>query len=153
MLEQVTQIVFFKLEKESHFLIIKSNEFVLGGAVTGIGRKIKEKCPNCPVIGIDPVGSTMALPESLNSGPGFFEVEGIGHTWLPDCLGNFCAYSGFNISRNISESATYKFVYRSLSCRQVDKSWRQRNFQHGKEDNFGGRSISWYDYPRMPQDH
>lgn len=57
-----------------------------GGAVTGIGRKIKEKVPNCPVIGIDPVGSTMALPESLNSGPGFFEVEGIGHTWLPACL-------------------------------------------------------------------
>ena len=51
-----------------------------GGTICGIARKIKEKCPNCIVVGVDPVGSMLALPESLNvfSGSGFYEVEGIG---------------------------------------------------------------------------
>ena len=52
-----------------------------GGTVCGIARKIKEKCPNCIVIGVDPVGSMLALPEALNddNGSGFYEVEGIGY--------------------------------------------------------------------------
>ena len=28
-----------------------------GGALTGIGRKLKEKCPKCQIIAIDPEGS------------------------------------------------------------------------------------------------
>lgn len=37
-----------------------------GGTITGTGKKIKEKCPNCIVVGVDPVGSILALPDSLN---------------------------------------------------------------------------------------
>ena len=51
-----------------------------GGTICGIARKIKEKCPNCILVGVDPVGSLLAVPEEINSfsGSGFYEVEGIG---------------------------------------------------------------------------
>ena len=49
-----------------------------GGVITGIGRKIKEKIPNCKVVGIDPVGSILALPEGLNVDGPSYKVEGIG---------------------------------------------------------------------------
>ena len=28
-----------------------------GGTVTGVGRKLKEKCPNCVIVTVDPQGS------------------------------------------------------------------------------------------------
>ncbi|XP_015905549.1 cystathionine beta-synthase isoform X2 [Parasteatoda tepidariorum] len=58
-----------------------------GGTITGIGRKIKEKCPNCKVIGVDPYGSIIAEPASLN-GPLVkgSDVEGIGHDFIPTAL-------------------------------------------------------------------
>jgi len=59
-----------------------------GGTATGIGRKLKEKCPNCIVVGVDPVGSILAEPEELNSSSesGFYEVEGIGYDFIPTVL-------------------------------------------------------------------
>ncbi|GJQ78348.1 Cbs [Trypoxylus dichotomus] len=58
-----------------------------GGTVTGVGRKIKEICPECKVISIDPEGSILALPESLNkSDVNFYELEGIGYDFLPTVL-------------------------------------------------------------------
>lgn len=48
----------------------KIDMFVLGagtgGSMTGISYKLKEQCPNCEIVGVDPVGSKLALPESLN---------------------------------------------------------------------------------------
>jgi len=55
-----------------------------GGTVTGIGRKIREKAPNCVVVTVDPEGSTLA-PDS-NGEPGFYEVEGIGYDFIPTVL-------------------------------------------------------------------
>ena len=51
-----------------------------GGTVCGLARKIKEKCPDCLIVGVDPCGSILAQPEELNKteGSGFYEVEGIG---------------------------------------------------------------------------
>lgn len=47
-----------------------------GGSMTGISYKMKEKCPNCELIGADPVGSRLALPESLNeTNVTMFEVK------------------------------------------------------------------------------
>ena len=40
-----------------------------GGTLTGISRKIKERDPNVKIIAIDPEGSILAQPESIN-GPG-----------------------------------------------------------------------------------
>ena len=59
-----------------------------GGTICGIARKIKEKCPNCILVGVDPVGSILAEPSNINdfSGSGFYEVEGIGYDFIPTVL-------------------------------------------------------------------
>ncbi len=47
-------------------------------------RKLKEKNPNCIVIAADPNGSKMAEPAIINNTKEtFFEVEGIGHDFVP----------------------------------------------------------------------
>lgn len=58
-----------------------------GGTIDGIGRKLKEKCPGCKIVGVDPVGSIVALPNGLNkSDTHFYEVEGIGSDFIPTVL-------------------------------------------------------------------
>ena len=58
-----------------------------GGTATGIGRKMKEKCPGCKIIGVDPEGSILALPESLNETTVTgYEVEGTGYDFIPTVL-------------------------------------------------------------------
>lgn len=58
-----------------------------GGTLTGISRKIKSKCPDCKVVGVDPEGSILAQPESLNKSEiSFYEVEGIGYDFIPTVL-------------------------------------------------------------------
>jgi len=60
-----------------------------GGTIAGIGRKIKEKVPDCQVVGVDPEGSILAQPEELNkldNSSGFYEVEGIGYDFIPTVL-------------------------------------------------------------------
>lgn len=37
-----------------------------GGTLTGIGRKLKDRLPNVKIVGVDPVGSILAEPDSLN---------------------------------------------------------------------------------------
>ncbi|XP_051782713.1 cystathionine beta-synthase-like protein isoform X1 [Erpetoichthys calabaricus] len=58
-----------------------------GGTVSGIARKLKEKCPHCKIIGVDPVGSTLAEPGGLNvTDKSSYEVEGIGYDFIPTVL-------------------------------------------------------------------
>lgn len=58
-----------------------------GGTASGVGRKIKEECPNCIVVCVDPEGSILARPESLNeSSVTMYEVEGIGYDFIPTVL-------------------------------------------------------------------
>uniref|UniRef100_UPI00398EA98F cystathionine beta-synthase-like protein n=1 Tax=Pristiophorus japonicus TaxID=55135 RepID=UPI00398EA98F len=58
-----------------------------GGTITGIARKFREKCPNCQIVAVDPEGSNMAEPEELNlTGETSYEVEGIGHNFIPTVL-------------------------------------------------------------------
>lgn len=46
-----------------------------GGSITGISYKIKEHCPDAVIVGIDPYGSILALPETLNeTNVTFYEV-------------------------------------------------------------------------------
>ncbi|KAL4715069.1 hypothetical protein ACJJTC_014416 [Scirpophaga incertulas] len=57
------------------------------GTVSGVAHKIKERCPNCIVVGVDPQGSILAHPNDLNqSDVQFYEVEGIGYDFLPRTL-------------------------------------------------------------------
>lgn len=75
-----------------------------GGSISGLSKRLKEEygspqrpassvqTPNgCRVLGIDPIGSLLALPASLNALPNgattaFYAVEGIGYEFIPDVL-------------------------------------------------------------------
>ncbi|NP_001080616.1 cystathionine-beta-synthase L homeolog [Xenopus laevis] len=58
-----------------------------GGTITGLARKLKEKCPNCKIVGVDPDGSILAEPEELNqTDKTGYEVEGIGYDFIPTVL-------------------------------------------------------------------
>lgn len=52
--------------------------------MTGIARKIKEKVPTALLVGADPYGSILAMPQKLNEGcyP-INKVEGIGYDFVP----------------------------------------------------------------------
>ncbi len=51
-----------------------------GGTLTGIARRFKEELPNCEIVAVDPVGSTMGGGDV--SSP--YLVEGIGYDFVPD---------------------------------------------------------------------
>jgi len=57
-----------------------------GGTITGVARKIKEQLPNCKIVGVDPTGSILAQPDSLNGRIGSYKVEGIGYDFIPTVL-------------------------------------------------------------------
>jgi len=57
-----------------------------GGTLTGIARRIKEVLPNCKIVGVDPEGSILAQPETLNTISGSYKVEGIGYDFIPAVL-------------------------------------------------------------------
>lgn len=58
-----------------------------GGTISGIARKLKERLPNIKIVGVDPVGSILAQPETLNDGPiAPYQVEGIGYDFIPTVL-------------------------------------------------------------------
>ncbi|CAB4400606.1 unnamed protein product [Rhizophagus irregularis] len=54
-----------------------------GGTITGVARKLKERCPNVKIIGVDPEGSLLANGHS--SVCSYF-VEGIGYDFIPEAL-------------------------------------------------------------------
>ncbi|KAJ2955460.1 hypothetical protein NQZ79_g8543 [Umbelopsis isabellina] len=57
-----------------------------GGTISGIARKLKERCPNVKIVGVDPHGSILAVPESLNTVTDSYQVEGIGYDFIPEAL-------------------------------------------------------------------
>lgn len=59
-----------------------------GGTISGVAKKLKEKNPNLQVVGVDPEGSILALPEALNEKNRLqaYKVEGIGYDFIPDVL-------------------------------------------------------------------
>jgi len=56
-----------------------------GGTMTGISRKIKEKAPHVTIVGVDPVGSILAVPDRMNDHKRLepYHVEGIGYDFIP----------------------------------------------------------------------
>ena len=59
-----------------------------GGTITGLSRGLKKHNANVKVIGADPYGSILALPEALNQEHAneSYKVEGIGYDFVPDVL-------------------------------------------------------------------
>ena len=47
---------------------------------------MKEKAPKCFIVGVDPEGSLLARPESLNGKVVSYQVEGIGYDFTPRVL-------------------------------------------------------------------
>lgn len=59
-----------------------------GGTLTGVARRLKEAWPSVKIVGVDPKGSILAEPASLNE-EGKLEpylVEGTGYDFIPDVL-------------------------------------------------------------------
>src|SRR5262245_13776305 len=46
-----------------------------GGTITGVAQKLKEACPACIIVGVDPVGSILGGGTEV----GTYKVEGIGY--------------------------------------------------------------------------
>jgi cystathionine beta-synthase len=57
-----------------------------GGTLTGLARKLKERLPNVKIVAVDPEGSLLAQPESLNGPMVSYKVEGIGYDFIPTVL-------------------------------------------------------------------
>jgi len=59
-----------------------------GGTVTGVSRALKKAHnPDCVVVGVDPIGSVLAVPlRHENDQIGSYVVEGIGYDFLPEVL-------------------------------------------------------------------
>jgi cystathionine beta-synthase len=56
-----------------------------GGTISGISARIKETNPDCKIVGVDPEGSILALPDILNDKGRLqsYQVEGIGYDFVP----------------------------------------------------------------------
>ena len=57
-----------------------------GGSCTGIAKALKQRDSNIKIVAIDPHGSTLALPEELNTDPFLYKIEGIGQDEVPGTL-------------------------------------------------------------------
>ena len=59
-----------------------------GGTITGLSRGLKKHNSRIRVIGADPYGSILAMPEALNQKHAneSYKVEGIGYDFVPDVL-------------------------------------------------------------------
>jgi cystathionine beta-synthase len=59
-----------------------------GGTIAGIAKRLKEANPNVIVVGVDPVGSILAVPDTLNDPHRLeaYQVEGIGYDFIPKVL-------------------------------------------------------------------
>ena len=57
-----------------------------GGTFTGIGKKFKELDPNVKIVCIDPHGSILAQPESLNTPDKIYKIEGLGQSKIPGAM-------------------------------------------------------------------
>ena len=59
-----------------------------GGTLTGTARKLKERCPDIKIIAVDPIGSILAEPDSLNDHNRLkpYHVEGTGYDFIPTVL-------------------------------------------------------------------
>ena len=56
------------------------------GTITGNGRRLKELDSKIRVIGIDPVGSQVALPAELNNVKKMYKTEGMGQSYIPKIM-------------------------------------------------------------------
>ncbi|XP_008273827.1 cystathionine beta-synthase b [Stegastes partitus] len=56
-----------------------------GGTLTGVARKLKERCPDVKIVGVYPRGSVLVGTQEKNENI-CYEVEGIGYDFIPTVL-------------------------------------------------------------------
>ena len=82
--DQTAEEIYYQCDGKLDYFICSPGT---GGTVSGVGKKLKEKLPNLKVICIDPYGSILALPSSLNkNAPHPYKVEGVGKPYVPNNL-------------------------------------------------------------------
>lgn len=79
--ENTAEEILYALDDKVDMIVVGAGT---GGTVTGMAKKIKEICPNCKVVGTDPVGSILADPTQTETS--FYEVEGVGYDFIPTVL-------------------------------------------------------------------
>lgn len=87
---------YFGTGKEIHQQLNNLNQFEnlnaivagagTGGTISGIAKYIKEQNSEVRIVGVDPIGSILAQPESLNDSITQYKVEGIGYDFIPKVL-------------------------------------------------------------------
>lgn len=78
-----------------------------GGTISGVSKRLKSHygADKTKTIGVDPIGSTLAKPESLNEvGVQTYKVEGTGYDFAPDVLD----YSTIDQWIKVSDSDSFK---------------------------------------------
>ncbi|VDD85763.1 unnamed protein product [Enterobius vermicularis] len=79
--ENTAEEILYALDDKIDMVVVGAGT---GGSITGIARKVKEICPNCKIVGTDPVGSILADPTQKETA--FYEVEGVGYDFVPTVL-------------------------------------------------------------------
>ncbi|KAH8916400.1 pyridoxal phosphate-dependent enzyme, beta subunit [Atractiella rhizophila] len=86
-----------------------------GGTLTGVSKAVREHNPQAYVIGVDPVGSILAQPSSLNDlkegESSFYQVEGIGYDFVPDAL----KYENVDLWMKSSDVPSFTMARRLIS--------------------------------------
>ena len=56
------------------------------GTISGVAKRLKEVIPTLKVIGVDPIGSSLARPVEMNSVTKSYKIEGVGQSLTPAIL-------------------------------------------------------------------
>jgi cystathionine beta-synthase len=83
--------IFEQTEGKLDYMVMSAGT---GGTMTGIAKKLKEMIPGVKIVAVDPYGSILAQPDSLNDGSSRtgqkrltgYQVEGIGYDFIPTVL-------------------------------------------------------------------
>ena len=84
---------------------------------------MKEKCPDCIVVGVDPEGSILAQPEELNkTDVTGYEVEGTGYDFIPTVLDR----SVVDIWKKTNDKDSFRMVNNYTVGQKIKKSPGQK---------------------------
>lgn len=72
--------ILYQTDKKIDYLFVGTGT---GGTITGIARIIKEQVPSCKIVGVDPFGSILAMPQTLNERMESYQIEGVGYDFVP----------------------------------------------------------------------
>lgn len=75
--------ILYQTDKKVDYVFVGTGT---GGTITGIARKIKEELPSCKIVGVDPYGSILAMPQTMNERMESYQVEGVGYDFVPKSI-------------------------------------------------------------------